>query len=222
MSKAIKPLIVIILAVGVAAGAAVLMNREPDQKAETASSASDSTAGKSVAGGGGQFRGPATAKVTLVEFGDYQCPTCAAYHPLVKELLSRYPQQLRLEYHHYPLISIHPHAMLAATAAEAAGEQGRFWEMHDLIYENHELWSRKANPEAEFLMFASRIGLNQNAFMQALRSPVIQERILQDVVRAREADLPGTPTFLLDGKMIDNQYNVDYYVRLIDQQLQGK
>lgn len=223
MSKVIKPVIVIILAVGVAAATASLLSRQPDEPAEPASSpASSSTLPAFVASGGGQFRGPKNAKVTLVEFGDYQCPSCGAYHPLVKELLARYPAQLRLEFHHYPLISIHPNAMPAAMAVEAAGEQGRYWEMHDMVFEHQEEWSRKPNAEADFLTFASRIGLNQNAFMQALRSPVLQDRILQDVVRAREAKIEGVPTFFIDGKMIDNEYNVDYYVRIIDEYLQKR
>jgi protein-disulfide isomerase len=222
MSKAIKPLIVIVLAVAVAAGTALLMSRDPEPSPASDTPAAASGLPKLIATGGGQFRGPSNAKVTLVEFGDYQCPTCAAYHPLVKELLARYPQQLRLEYHHYPLISIHPNAMMASMAAEAAGEQGRYWEMHDMIYEHQDQWSRKANPEAEFLTFAGRVGLNQNAFMQALRSPAIQERILEDVVRAREGNLEGVPTFFINGELLDNQYSVDYYVKIIDQHLQKK
>jgi protein-disulfide isomerase len=224
MSKVIKPVIVIVLAVGVAAGAAVLLSRQAEEPAAdtTAASAPSSGPPAYVASGGGQFRGPATAKVTLVEFGDYQCPSCKAYHPLVQALLERYPQQLRLEFHHYPLISIHPHAMQAATAVEAAGEQGRYWEMHDLIFENQDQWSRKPNPEADFLTYASRIGLNQNAFMQAMRSPAIQDRILKDVVRAREARIEGVPTFFIDGQMIDNKYSVDYYAQIIDEYLQKK
>jgi protein-disulfide isomerase len=136
--------------------------------------------------------------------------------------MKRYPNDLRLEFHHYPLISIHPNAMQAAMAAEAAGEQGRYWEMHDLLFDFQDQWSRQANPEAEFLTFAGRIGLNQNAFMQSLRSPDLQDRVLQDVVRAREANLEGVPTFFIDGKMIDNQYNLEYYVRIIDDYLQTK
>jgi protein-disulfide isomerase len=188
MPKVIKPLVVIVLAVGVAAGAAVLLSRQPDAPAE---SSAPSVSTDYLPSGGGQFRGPENARVTLVEFGDYQCPSCAAYHPLVKELMKRYPNDLRLEFHHYPLISIHPNAMQAAMAAEAAGEQGRYWEMHDLLFDFQDQWSRQANPEAEFLTFAGRIGLNQNAFMQSLRSPDLQDRVLQDVVRAREANLEG-------------------------------
>src|SRR5262245_14782171 len=128
MSKIAKPLIVIVVAIAVAAGAAVFFSRR------AAEGPAVSTEAVSIKGGG-HFRGPENARITLVEFGDYQCPSCGAYHPVVKELLARYPQQVRLEFHHYPLVSIHPNAMAAATAVEAAGEQGKYWEMHDLVME---------------------------------------------------------------------------------------
>ncbi len=121
MSKAVKPLIIIVLAVAVAGGAAVYFSRQPDQATQTPE-ASATPALKNT--GGGHFRGPENAKVTLVEFGDYQCPSCKAFHPLVVEAMSRYPQQVRLEFHHYPLVSIHAKSMAASLAAEAAGEQG--------------------------------------------------------------------------------------------------
>src|SRR6266404_7536497 len=109
MSKALKPLIVIILAVAVAAGAAVYLSRQPDPPAESAAAPTHAEIQ-----GGGHIRGPEKAALTLVEFGDYQCPSCGAYHPFVKEILSRYPQQLRLEFHHFPLITIHPNSLAAS------------------------------------------------------------------------------------------------------------
>src|SRR5213083_3044326 len=175
MPKALKPLIVIVLAVAVAAGAAVYLSRQPDQPEETAAST------RADVRDGGHIRGPEKAAITLVEFGDYQCPSCGAYHPVVKELMNRYPQQVRLEFHHYPLISIHPNAMAASLAVEAAGEQGKYWEMHDLIFEHQEEWSANPNPESQFLALASRIGLNSNNFMHATRSPQLRDRVLQDV-----------------------------------------
>src|SRR5215510_15861738 len=124
MPKTIKPVIVIVLAVAVAAGAAVFLSRQPDRTPE-----SNAAPLKADIKEGGHFRGPENATVTLVEFGDYQCPSCGAYHPFVKEILNRYPQQVRLEFHHFPLISIHPNSMAASKAVEAAGEQGHYWEM---------------------------------------------------------------------------------------------
>lgn len=214
MSKAAKPLTVIVIAVGIAVAGAVFLSRRPAQVSETsAASRAD------VKPGGGHLRGPEAAKVTLVEFGDYQCPSCGAYAPVVLEVLRRYPQQVRLEFHHFPLISIHPFAMTAAMAAEAAGEQGRFWEMHDMLFDHQQIWSQSRNPEPDFLSYAARVGLNQNAFMQAMRSPQLQDRILQDVVRARDAKIDSVPAFFIDGQRIRPELSVDDFVNIIETKL---
>src|SRR5499427_2183224 len=217
MPKVIKPLIVIILAVGVAAGAAVYLSRGSDETATT----SDAPTHADIKGGG-HLRGPlqgGEAEVTLVEFGDYQCPSCGAYHPFVKEILSRYPKQLRLEFHHYPLISIHPNSMAASMAAEAAGEQGHYWEMHDALFEYQMQWASSPNPEAMFIAMASRIGLNQNAFMQALRSPELQQRILKDVERAQEAKIDAVPTFFINGERQHIKLSMDDFVQTVESHL---
>ena len=216
MPKTLKPLIVIVLAAVLAIGAAVYFSRRPAEQPSTA------TAGvPTLVNGGGHLRGPADAKITLVEFGDYQCPSCGAYHPVVKELLARYPQQVRLEFHHYPLISIHANAMAAAIAVEAAGEQGRYWEMNDLVFERQPQWSESKNAEQDFLAMASRLGLDQNAFMRAMRSPAIQDRILMDVVRAREAQVEAVPTFFIDGQQLHVPLSISAFVDIIEGQLKN-
>jgi len=212
MSKAVKPLSIILLAVVVAVVGAVYLSRRPEEVPET-------SAAPVLGKGGGHFRGPEKAPITLVEFGDYSCPSCGAYHPVVKELLNRYPKQVRLEFHHYPLISIHPNAMAAALAVEAAGEQGRYWEMHDLIFEHQEEWSASPNPEPQFLALASRIGINSNDFMQAMRSPQLRDRVLQDVVRARDAKVDAVPTFFIDGERIHVTLSVGAFVEIIEARL---
>jgi protein-disulfide isomerase len=219
MSKAVKALIIIVLAVAVAGGAALYFSRQPDEPGNAAEN-SPSTPLQST--GGGHLRGPESAKVTLVEFGDYQCPSCKAFHPLVQELLSRYPQQVRLEFHHYPLVSIHGNAMAASLAVEAAGEQGKYWEMHDLIFETQEQWSKNPNPEPDFLALAGRLGLNQNQFMQSMRSPQLQDRVLQDVVRAREANVEAVPTFFIDGQKQNIPLSISAFVDLVEARLQDK
>src|SRR5215470_16263136 len=142
MQKLLKPLIVIVVALGVAAGAAVFLSRSRNQPPENTATRSPVEIK-----GGGHFRGPENAQLTLVEFGDYECPSCGAYHPFVKEILNRYPEKLRLEFHHYPLISVHPNAMMGAMAAEAAGEQGHYWEMHDALFEHQREWGESRNAE---------------------------------------------------------------------------
>jgi protein-disulfide isomerase len=217
MSKAVKALVIIVLAVAVAGGAAVYFSRQPDQPAN----ASDTSTTTLKNTGGGHFRGPESAKVTLVEFGDYQCPSCKAYHPLVLEALSRYPQQVRLEFHHYPLVSIHANSMAASLAVEAAGEQGKYWEMHDLVFERQEEWSKSPNPEPDFLALAQRLGLDQNAFMQAMRSPQLQTRVLQDVERAQQANVEAVPTFFIDGQKQNLPPSIQAFVDMIESHLRN-
>src|SRR5262245_29239277 len=217
MSKVIKPLIVIVLAVGVAAGAAVYLSRGSDERANT----SDAPTRVDIKGGG-HLRGPlqgGEAEVTLVEFGDYQCPSCGAYHPFVKEILKRYPKQLRLEFHHYPLISIHPNSMAASMAAEAAGDQGHYWEMHDALFESQNGWATTPNPEPIFTALATRIGLNVSVFTQALRSPELQQRVLKDVERAQAAKVEAVPTFFISGDRQHIKLSMEDFVQTIEAHL---
>ncbi len=215
MSKTLKPLIVIIIAVAVAAGAAVYLSRQPDQPTETTAA----TARHADIKGGGHIRGPENAQLTLVEFGDYQCPSCGAYHPLVKEILNRYPQQLRLEFHHFPLVTIHPNTMLASQAVEAAGEQGKYWEMHDAVFEHQMEWAGSPNAEPVFITLASGLGLDINKFMQSLRSPEGQTRILKDVERGQNAKVEATPTFFINGEQVHVTLSMEDFVQVIESHL---
>jgi protein-disulfide isomerase len=213
MQRLFRPVIVIIIALGVAAGAAVLLSRSADQPKENTA-----TSGH-VEIKGGHIRGPEKAQLTLVEFGDYECPSCGAYHPFLKEILSRYPDKLRLEFHHYPLISVHPNAMIGAMAAEAAGEQGHYWEMHDALYEHQPEWGESRNPEPVLINLAGHIGLDVNKFMQSLRSPALQDRVLQDVTRARELQLNETPSFLIDGQRVHIKLSTEDFVQVVEAHL---
>ena len=212
-----KPVLVIILAVAVAAGAAVFLSRGSDKPAET--TASSTAPLHADIKGGGHFRGPENAQVTLVEFGDFQCPSCGAYAPFVKEILNRYPQQVRLEFHHFPLISIHSNSMAAAKAAEAAGEQGHYWEMHDLLFEYQFQWSERPDPKPIFASLASRIGINGNILVQTMDSPQLQERILKDVERGQNAKIEAVPTFFINGEQVHIKLSMDDFVQAIEAHL---
>jgi protein-disulfide isomerase len=213
MKKLLKPVIVILILVGVAAGAAVYFSRTVAKPVPIASIPATVEVK-----GGGHFRGPENAQVTLVEYGDYQCPTCGFYHPIVNEILSRYPDKLRLEFHHFPLAQ-HKNAVLAALAAEAAGEQGHYWEMHDALYRNQNVWSGDSQPEWYMLVLAMQLGLDSNKFMQALRSPAIHDRILQDVARANQLQLNETPSFLIDGQRVYIKPTTADFVQVIEAHL---
>jgi len=217
MSNKTKPIAVIVVAVVLAAVVAVYLSKQT-----TSSSESTKTVNIDANPGGGHIRGKASAPVTLVEFGDYQCPSCGYYYPMVEELLRRYPDKVKLEFHHYPLIQMHAHALSAAMAAEAAGEQGKFWEMHDKLYQHQREWSNMPNPEAQFLAYAGELGLNANKFMQSLKSPDIEKRILEDIKRGSDAKVEGTPTFYINGRSLNPlPSGVDEFVTIVDSSLQA-
>lgn len=160
-------------------------------------------------------RGAASASVTLAEFGDFQCPTCAAFHPVLQALLERFPDDLQIEFHHMPLVSIHPNAMPGALAAEAAGMQGKFWEMNDLLFENQSAWSTLRNPEAAFVAYAERLALDVDQFERDMRSDEVEARVLADARRATELGLMGTPSFFVNGRQIPLPSSYGDFERLI-------
>lgn len=214
MKRVVTPIVFIVIAIAIAAGAAVYLSRNSDREPDPPANAE-----RVEIKGGGHLRGPANAQLTLVEFGDYQCPSCGAYHPFLKEILSRYPEKLRLEFHHFPLVDLHPNAMAAAMAAEAAGEQGKYFEMHDALFENQGVWAPTRNPEPAFINLASRIGLDLNRFMRDMRSPAIQSRILQDVTLGNTLKVPETPSFFIDGQRVIIDRSTEDFVRVVEAHL---
>lgn len=212
-----KPLALIVGAIVIAAGIAAYFSREASSKA-TQTAGAVTSSGPIASTGGGRVRGAADAKVTLVEYGDFQCPTCGHYHPVLTELLKRYEGQLKLEFHHFPLIQIHPNAMGAAIAAEAAGDQGKFWEMHDLLFEHQNDWSPNPNAQTLFLQYALQLGLDSNRFQQSSKDPVTRDRVLADVTKG-SAIVQGTPTFVVNGELITNLPNLQQFSELIDRRL---
>lgn len=145
-------------------------------------------------------RGPANAPVTVEEFSDFQCPTCGRLHPVVKQLLAKYPQQVRLVFRHYPLATIHRNARESARAAEAASEQGKFWEMADLLYEKQAEWSKADPARPLFVQYAQQLGLDLGRFQQDIDSTAIAMRVVNDERRAVTRKLQGTPTFIVNGR----------------------
>jgi protein-disulfide isomerase len=215
--------LVIVVAVVLAGGIALYLSQKNSNAADTTEQATGGATGAiAPTPGGGRVRGASDAKVTLVEYGDYQCPTCGLYHPITMELLNRYPGKFKLEFHHFPLIQMHTNAMGAALAAESAGDQGKFWEMNDLLFENQKVWGdlRNPNPNAEavFLQFALQLGLDSNKFMQSMRSPATRDRVLADVAKGSPI-VKGTPTFILDGQVLPNLPELQWFVDYIDRQL---
>lgn len=221
-SKA-APILLILAAVIVAGGIAIYLSRQSSATtAEPLDGKGEGSTAPATASGGGHVRGAADAPITLLEYGDYQCPTCGAYHPITQELLRRYPGKLKLEFHHFPLVSAHSNAMAAALAVESAGDQGKFWEMHDLVFERQHEWgdlrNPNPNPEAVFLQYALLLNLDSNKFMQSMRSPATRDRILADVKKGSSI-VKGTPTFVLDGQILPDLPNLQWFVDYIDRKL---
>lgn len=155
-------------------------------------------------------KGKVDAPVTLVEYGDFQCPACADYYALVKRLTQEYPDNLRAVYRHFPLTSIHPKAYDASLASEAAGMQGKFWEMHDLLFEKQTDWANVSNHKEKFVEYAKELGLDEAKFKQDLDSNVVKEKINSQISSASSLRLNSTPTFFLNGEKIEPRSYDDF------------
>lgn len=155
----------------------------------------------------GSFRvGPVEPKVTLVEFSDYQCPFCAGAQTTVDALIAKYPDQLQFIYRHFPL-SQHRNAVPAAEAAEAAGSQGKFWEMSNLIFEKQAEWSEVSDPLPIFQQYAQELALNLEQFNKDMSEHTYQAKILQGVADGNAIGVNSTPSFYLNGEKFTGAYN---------------
>ncbi len=149
-------------------------------------------------------QGPATAGVTLVEYGDYQCPHCGRAYPIIKAIQARFGDRLRFVFRNMPLQNAHPQAELAAEAAEAAGAQGKFWEMHDAIYEHQ----RELGPDLVRLL-AHRLRLDVPKFEADLAAHRFRARVEHDFNSGVRSGVNGTPTFFLNGERYDDSWDED-------------
>lgn len=163
-------------------------------------------------------RGKKESKVTLIEYGDFQCPACANYEPIVQDLLKEFPEDLRLVYRHFPLITIHRNAYAASRASEAAGMQGKFWEMHDLLYERQKDWEKASNPKEIFVNYAKEIGLDEEKFKKDFDSGSSEEKINKDLASGRSLGVNATPTFLLDGRKVQPR-SFEEFKRLVEERI---
>jgi protein-disulfide isomerase len=149
-----------------------------------------------------RVRGPDQAPVTLVEYGDFECPYCGQAEPVVRELLADYGD-LRYIWRHLPLTDVHPHALLAAEGAEAAARQGKFWEMHDRLLEHQGALTAK-----DLIRYAAELGLDIEQFTRDLRNHAGQAKIAADVNSADLSGVSGTPTFFINGKRHHGAYDI--------------
>ncbi len=155
-------------------------------------------------------KGAEDATVTLTEYSDFQCPACGQFAAVIKDVLATYPNDIKFEYKHFPLVSIHPFAIPAAKAAEAAGQQGKFFEMHDKLFENQQVWANSVNPATYFTSYAEEIGLDVGLFKTHMKASRIEDKIADEFKEAREHGLTGTPSFFLNGTRMQFETYEDF------------
>jgi protein-disulfide isomerase len=156
-------------------------------------------------------RGSSSPKVTLVEYGDFECPFCARAEPVVRELEQRFGDDLQVVFRHNPRAFDHPHAHQAAEAAEAAAEQGKFWEMHDVLFVH-----QSALEENDLVGYAKTIGLDVAKFMANLRSGAHRERVHQDELSGVKSRVISTPTFFINGVRFSDTPDAERLGRAVD------
>ena len=218
--KRFLPFIIIaavLVAIVVVVGMLWKSSRQSGPPANTSTNGSEPPSAQSP-----HVRGNPNAPVTMEEFADFQCPSCGAYYSEVKKIESEFGDRLRVIFRERPLVPRHQFALIAAQAAEAAGLQNRFWEMHDKLYENQKTWSEARDVVPMFVDYAKQIGLDPDQFMRDLNGDVVATRIFQDGKRAHALGIEGTPTFIINGKEArDEQWKPEGLRAMINQALSG-
>lgn len=149
------------------------------------------------------YTGPVDSKNVLIEYGDFQCPACAAYHPVVKKVTSENVANLKFVFKNFPLISIHRNAMTGAVAAEAAAKQNKYWEMHDALYENQKAWSEGLDAKTQIMIIAASIGIDTDKLAADMQDEAVIAKVQSDLKEATALGLQSTPSFVLNGKRLD-------------------
>ena len=162
--------------------------------------------------------GSESARVTLIEYGDFQCPACAAYFPLVKQISEEFNKDLRIVHRFFPLTNIHKNAMLAAQTAFAAGLQGKFWEMHDKLYANQTSWS-DINPRETFIGYAKDLKLDLDQFKKDLDEDSTKQFIESEMNKATSIGINSTPTFFVNNLRIQNPANFEAFKKIIQDEI---
>ena len=166
-------------------------------------------------------RGAATSTVSLIEYGDFECPACGAYEPLMEQLLKDYGTKVTFVFRNFPLTMLHKNAMLGAEAAEAAGLQGKYWEMHDLLYTQQQEWSTGSTADATKAIngYATSLGLNLTKFDADMQSQGVSDKIQSDMKAGTAAQIDHTPTFFINLKQIPNPQSYAQFRTALDDAL---
>lgn len=168
------------------------------------------------------IKGSTKTGVTLVEYGDYQCPACGEFYQTVKDVNAKYDGLIQFQFRNFPLVQIHPNTFAASRAAEAAGLQGKYWQMHDLLYtentkyyvaqqegSSYNTWINASDPTTYFNQYAQQLGLNVTKFKKDYSSAKVNNWIQADKNKGKSLGVNGTPTFYLDGQQLSNNQLVE-------------
>ena len=214
--KRILPFIIILVVLGLALGSAWYLTRtvpatptvvgQQSPSPGTPASPAQQPQQPVVAGVPGaepaHTHGPANAPVHIEEFGDFECPPCGLFHPILKQMEAEFGDKIQVTFREFPLVPPHTHALAAASAAEAAGLQNKFWEMHDLIYDRQNAWKTQFDVRGIFEGYAKEIGLDIDRFNRDVGSDLVQQRIFQDGKRGHSLGVKGTPTVFMNGREV--------------------
>lgn len=202
-----KQFFVVVIVIVAALVGIFAVTGKKDENSSTTSSASASE----------HIVGNKESKVKLVEYGDFQCPACKSYYPIIKQIKETYGDRISFQFRHFPLSQIHNHAVLGSRAAEAAGKQDKFFEMHDLLYQNQDTWSPSSNPTPIFEGYAQQLGLNMDQFKSDMSSAAVLDIINADMRAGQALGVNSTPTFVLNDKKIEKSpTSIDEFKKLID------
>ncbi len=190
-----KFLIIVAVAIVVIVGGAMLKKDSPSGS-KTAASPTNHAYSSSSTG------------VVVKEYGDFQCPGCGAFFPIVKEIKEKYKDKITFQFVHFPLSQIHQNALSAHRAAEAAGNQGKFWEMHDLLYINQDNWKTSTLISRDLEQYAQQLNLDMAKYKTEYASSATNSIIQADIKTGQELKVTGTPTFFIDGKQIEDNNSI--------------
>jgi protein-disulfide isomerase len=166
------------------------------------------------------FRGNVQSRVVVVEYSDFQCPACRAYEPLLAQVVSLYADKVAFVYRQFPLYQLHPNADLGARASEAAGAQGKFWEMHNALFAKQSEWSERPNAETFILSYAKELGFDLSKFKADLSSDATKQAVADDYARGVASGINSTPSFVINGvRLKDNPRSLDEFKAVLDAEL---
>lgn len=176
---------------------------------------------ESVYGKGDPVKGAPQAKVTIVEYSDFQCPACRQAQGALKQIMEEYREAVQIIYNDFPLVRAHPHAFPAAEAAQCAFSQGKFWEYHDLLFEGQDVWSGSADPQSNFTGYAREAGLDIEQFSRCLANRETRKAVQEDVTEGETLRIRSTPTFFINNTRLVGPPTYNNFKEVIEAQMRG-